>query len=70
MQYASLWMETAEGDRIISDNGKRTRVRDDSYSYVLEYPALDAQAKYVLGTMEQTEIELQEKLTLKLELHN
>ncbi|WP_161601614.1 DUF4179 domain-containing protein [Paenibacillus luteus] len=70
MQYASLWLETAEGDRIISDNGKRTRVREDSYSYVLEYPALDAKAKYVLGTMEQTEIELQEKLRLKLELHD
>ncbi len=67
-QYASLWMETADGQMIISDNGKRTRISDTSYTYVLEYPPLDPLQPYVLGTMTQTDIRLLDELTVKLEL--
>lgn len=68
MQYASLWLETADGEMIISDNGKRTRVSDDSYQYVLEYPALDPAQPYVLGTMTQTDMRLLEELSVKVEV--
>ena len=68
MQYASLWLETADGQMIISDNGKRTRISDTSYDYILEYPPLDPQQPYVLGTMTQTDIKLLDELTVKLEL--
>jgi len=68
MQFASLWMETADGQRIISDNGKRTRISDTSYDYVLEYPALDPTEQYVLGTMTQTDIKLLDGLTVKLDV--
>ena len=68
MQYASLWLETADGDMIISDNGKRTRISDASYDYVLEYPALDPQQPYVLGTIPQTDIQLMNELTVKIDL--
>jgi len=67
-QYASLWLETPDGQRFISDNGKRTRVSDTSYEYILEYPALDASQPYFLGTMPQTDLELQEKLAVSFEI--
>jgi len=66
VQYASLWLETSDGQLLISDNGKRTRVSDTSYEYILEYPALDALQPYILGTMPQTDIELQEELALSV----
>jgi hypothetical protein len=69
-QYASLWLETADGQMIISDNGERTRVNDTSYDYILEYPPLDPLQPYVLGTMTQTDIKLLDELTVKLELEN
>ncbi|MNI45097.1 hypothetical protein D3C73_995040 [compost metagenome] len=68
MQYASLWMETADGQMIISDSGERTRISDTSYDYILEYPPLDSLQPYVLGTMTQTDIKLMDELTVKLEL--
>lgn len=65
-QYASLWLETPDGQRFISDNGKRTRVSDTSYEYILEYPALDASQPYFLGTMPQMDLELQEELVVSV----
>jgi len=65
-QYASLWLETPDGQRFISDNGKRTRVSDTSYEYILEYPALDSSQPYFLGTMPQTDLELQEELAVSV----
>ncbi|WP_127582130.1 DUF4179 domain-containing protein [Paenibacillus koleovorans] len=67
-QTASLWLETADGQLIISDNGQRTRLSDTSYDYLLEYPPLDPLQPYVLGTMTQTDIKLLSELTVKLEL--
>jgi len=68
LQYASLWLETVDGEMIISDFGKRTRVSDDSYQFVLEYPPLDPAQPYVLGTMTQTDMRLLEELTVKVEV--
>lgn len=68
MQYASLWLETEDGQMLISDNGKRTRIGDTSYDYVLEYPALDPQQPYVLGTMPQTDIKLLDELSVTLDV--
>lgn len=67
-QYASLWLETADGQMIISDSGVRTRVSDTSYEYILEYPPLDPQQSYVIGTMTQTDINLLDELTIRIEL--
>ncbi|WP_158560765.1 DUF4179 domain-containing protein [Paenibacillus contaminans] len=68
MQYASLWLETEDGQILISDNGKRTRIGGTSYDYILEYPALDPQESYVLGTMPQTDIKLLDELTVTLDV--
>ena len=35
-QYGSLWMETADGQLIISDFGVRKRLSAASYDYVLK----------------------------------
>ncbi|RAU92377.1 DUF4179 domain-containing protein [Paenibacillus sp. YN15] len=67
-QSASLWLETADGQMIITDSGERTRISDTSYAYILEYPPLDPSQSYVLGTMTQTDIKLLDELTIKLEL--
>lgn len=67
-QYASLWLETGDGQMIIADNGERMRVSDTSYDYILEYPPLDSMQTYVLGTMTQTDIKLLDELTVKVEL--
>ncbi|MFB9279755.1 DUF4179 domain-containing protein [Cohnella cellulosilytica] len=66
IQYASLWLETPDGQLFISDNGKRTRVSDTSYEYILEYPALDASQSYFLATLPQTDIALQEELAVSV----
>ncbi|SDC93881.1 protein of unknown function [Paenibacillus sp. UNCCL117] len=66
IQSASLWMETSDGQMVISGPGNRKRISDSTYSYVLEYPALNPNESYVLGTMIQTDLKLLEELTLKL----
>jgi len=66
VQSASLWMETSDGQMVISGPGNRKRISDSTYSYVLEYPALNPNGSYVLGTMIQTDLKLLEELTLKL----
>jgi hypothetical protein len=68
MQKASLWLETSDGQPIISDNGERTRLDESSYSYVLEYPALDPEQPYTLGTMTQTNIKLMDELTIQVDV--
>ncbi|MBU5673286.1 DUF4179 domain-containing protein [Paenibacillus brevis] len=70
MQYASLWLETPDGQLLISDNGKRTRVSDTAYEYILEYPPLDASQPYFLSTMPQTDLELQDELAVSFAIHN
>jgi hypothetical protein len=63
-----LWLETSDGQPIISDNGERTRLDESSYSYVLEYPALDPEQPYTLGTMTQTNIKLMDELTIQVDV--
>ncbi|REK75106.1 DUF4179 domain-containing protein [Paenibacillus paeoniae] len=65
-QLTSLWLETADGERIIIDNGKRSRISDNTYDYVLEYPALDSHKQYVAATMTREDIQLLDELTVKL----
>lgn len=68
IQHTSLWLETVRGDQIINDNGIRTRVSDTSYSYILEYPALDPAEAYVIGTVELPDLTYLDDLRIKIPL--
>lgn len=68
VQKASLWLETADGQMIISDSGTRTRISDTSYTYLLEYPALDPAESYLIGTMPQTDMRLQDASAVTVDI--